>query len=531
MQPYTSSIELNSKKPQKKLVKELLEYRIEGVIGEGNFGKVKYGTHIITSQPVAIKYIDKKRLTRQGDIDRIKNEMKIITTSNHPNILKAYEIFEDESYYYIVMERPLKGDLFNYICEKGRLTLDEATFIYYQLVNAVSYLQKMKIAHRDLKPENILLTEDSIVKIGDFGLSKYYKNKNVRMSTICGSPCYSAPEMLRGNKYKPYPIDVWGIGIILYCMLCGALPFEDNKEDDLIRKVVQCDYNCPYYINQNVRALFKRIFCSNPNERITMEEIKMNCIYNMGKANFMKYYKIFNENGELLPQVQRFIKEKAIKYLEQDCSMEININNIEQNTAYKIYFHTFMHKTNWDLYHIPQNNTDEVEQIKKEETDINNNNINNKNNPLGLINIIKEDENNISPSKNENEDNNEDNQDILYIPPHQDLCKAITKSFDINNEIKLNLSQKDIEAMTKLGIMTHSFDANWIPQIIYQDNNNGLNEDIDININENENYVEYRNDAKIKPAKINMKKNSSLGSMGTTVAGTQKYFYMDNSEN
>ena len=85
--------------------------------------------------------------------------------------------------------------------------------------------------------------------------------------------------------------------------------------------------------------------------------------------------------------------------------------------------------------------------------------------------------------------------------------------------------------MTKLGIMTHSFDANWIPQIIYQDNNNGLNEDIDININENENYVEYRNDAKIKPAKINMKKNSSLGSMGTTVAGTQKYFYMDNSEN
>ena len=374
----------------------------------------------------------------------------------------------------------------------------------------------MKIAHRDLKPENILLTEDFIVKIGDFGLSKYYKNKNVKMSTICGSPCYSAPEMLRGNKYKPYPIDVWGIGIILYCMLCGALPFEDNKEDDLVRKVIQCDYNCPYYVNQNVRALFKRIFCSNPNERITMEEIKMNCIFNMGKANFMKYYKIFNENGELLPQVQRFIKEKAIKYLETECSMEIN-NNIEQNTAYKIFFNTFMQKTKWDIYHIPKNNNDEVEQIKKEE-----------NNPIGLINIIKEDENNVSPLKEEIEDNN---QDILYIPPHENLCKAITKSFDINNEIKLNLNQKDIEAMTKLGIMTHSFDANWIPQIIYQDNINGLNEDIDININENENYVEYRNDAKIKPAKINMKKNSSLGSMGTTVAGTQKYFYMDNSEN
>ena len=481
MQSFPNLIEKSSKRVSKKLVKELLEYRIEGTIGEGNFGKVKYGTHILTSQPVAIKFINKNRLIRQGDMDRIKNEMKIISTSNHPNILKAYEIFEDESNYYIVMERPERGDLFNYICSKGRLTLDEASFIYYQLVNAVSYLQKMKIAHRDLKPENILLTEDFIVKIGDFGLSKYYKNKNVKMSTICGSPCYSAPEMLRGNKYKPYPIDVWGIGIILYCMLCGALPFEDNKEDDLVRKVIQCDYNCPYYVNQNVRALFKRIFCSNPNERITMEEIKMNCIYNMGKANFMKYYKIFNENGELLPQVQRFIKEKAIKYLETECSMEIN-NNIEQNTAYKIFFNTFMQKTKWDIYHIPKNNNDEVEQIKK------------------------------------GEDKDKKNQDILYIPPHQNLCNAITKSFDKNNELKINLSKKDIEAMTKIGIITHSFDSNWIPQINYQENIS--NEDMNINVNENNK----------KPSKAGMKKTSSLGSMATTFAGSQKVFNMDNSE-
>ena len=331
MQPYQNLIESNQKRVSKKLVKELLEYRIEGLIGEGNYGKVKYGTHILTGQPVAIKFINKNRLIRPGDMDRIKNEMKIIYSSNHPNILKAYEIFEDESYYYIVMERPERGDLFNYICSKGRLSLDEATFIYYQLVNAVSYLQKMKIAHRDLKPENILLTEDFIVKIGDFGLSKYYQNKNIKMSTICGSPCYSAPEMLRGNKYKPYPIDVWGIGIILYCMICGALPFEDIKEDDLIRKVIQCDYNCPYYVNQNVRTLFKRIFCQNPNERITMEEIKLNCIYNMGKANFMKYYKIFNENGELLPQVQRFIKEKTIKSLQKKIEEQRSlINNLKQ---------------------------------------------------------------------------------------------------------------------------------------------------------------------------------------------------------
>ena len=509
MQSFPNLVEINPKKGSKKLVKELLEYRIEGTIGEGNFGKVKFGTHILTSQPVAIKFINKNRLIRQGDMERIKNEMKIISTSNHPNILKAYEIFEDDSNYYIVMERPERGDLFNYICSKGRLTLDEASFIYYQLVNAVSYLQKMKISHRDLKPENILLTDDFIVKIGDFGLSKYYKNKNVRMSTICGSPCYSAPEMLRGNKYKPYPIDVWGIGIILYCMVCGALPFEDRKEDDLIRKVIQCDYNCPYFINPNVRALFKRVFCSNPNERITMEEIKMNCIYNMGKANFMKYYKIFDENGELLPQVQRFIKEKAIKYLETECSMEINKSNIEQNTAYKIFFHTFMHKTKWDTYHIPKNNMDNVEQIKKEE--------NKEKNINNLVNLMNDDENKSSFVKKDNEKN----QDILYIPPHKNLCSVITKSFDINNEIKLNLSKKDIDAMTKMGIITHSFDSNWIPQINYQENIS--NEDLN-------NYTEFKNDINKKPSKSGMKKNSSLGSMGTTVAGTQKNFIMNNNE-
>ena len=512
MNSIPNLIELNSKKLSKKLVKELLEYRIEGVIGEGNFGKVKYGTHILTSQPVAIKVINKNRLIRPGDMDRIKNEMKIISTSNHPNILKAYEIFEDETYYYIVMEKPERGDLFNYICSKGRLTLDEASLIYYQLVNAVSYLQKMKIAHRDLKPENILLTEDLIVKIGDFGLSKYYKNKNIKMSTICGSPCYSAPEMLRGNKYRPYPIDVWGIGIILYCMVCGALPFEDVKEDDLIRKVIQCDYNCPYFVNQNVRALFKRIFCPNPNERITMDEIKMNCIYNMGKANFKKYYKIFNEEGELLPQVQRFIKEKAIKYLETECSMEIDNNNIEENTAYKIFFHTCMHKTKWEMYHIPKNNMDKVEQIQKEEAEEKK-----KQNLVNLINIIKDDEKVFSKLKEENQKN----QDLLYIPPHQNLCSVITKSFEINNNIKLNLTQKDIEAITKIGILTHSFDSNWIPQINYQENIS--NEDLN-------NYTEFKNDINKKPSKSGMKKNSSLGSMGTTVAGTQKNFIMNNNE-
>ena len=492
------------KESSSKISKPLLEYHIEGTIGEGNFGKVKYATHIITNQPVAIKIINKNRLIRGGDTERIKNEMKISSCLNHPNILKSFEIFEDDLYYYIVMERPEKGDLFNYICSKGRLSLDEATFIYYQIVNAISYLESKKIAHRDLKPENILLTEDLIVKVGDFGLSKLYKSNNSKLSTICGSPCYSAPEMLRGNKYKPGPIDVWGIGVILFCMICGALPFEDEKEDVLIRKVIQCDYNCPYYINSNVRNLFKRILCSNPNDRMTMEELKMNCVYNMGKANFMKYFKIYGENGDLLPQVKRFIKEKTINFLETECSMEIN-DGIENITGYKIFFHTFMHKTKWELYHIPKNDEQNVEKIEKNYENVTLRN--NKN-----INTIEKSENNNNEEKNEN---------ILFIPPHESISNAIEKSFK-NNEFKINLNKNDIDAMRKLGILSHSFDANWTPKLKVPENGYNYNNEY-INCNDNENYVEYNNNnLGNNNYKIELPKGEIQGSDGTTQFASQK---------
>ena len=118
---------------------KMSDYKIEEIIGEGTYGKVKLATHLATNEKVAIKIIDKSKLINEGDNDRILNEMKILIKLDHPNILKAFEVFEEEKYYYIVMERPAKGDLFNYICTKGRLSMDEASFIYYQIVNAIQY--------------------------------------------------------------------------------------------------------------------------------------------------------------------------------------------------------------------------------------------------------------------------------------------------------------------------------------------------------------------------------------------------------
>ena len=241
MNSYISKVKENSKIPTK-----LDNYKIEETIGEGTFGKVKLATHIKLNEKVAIKFINKNRLNNKGDNERIKNELKIITKLDHPNILKAFEVFEDDDNYYLVMERPVIGDLFNYICSKGRLSIEEASFIFYQIVNGVQYLHKNKIAHRDIKPENIMLTKDMIVKIGDFGLSKYFKSSDVRCKTNCGSPCYSAQEVLRGNKYKPQPIDVWRIGIIL--------------EYILIRKLIKGKYTCPLFVNNIFKSFFKKYY-------------------------------------------------------------------------------------------------------------------------------------------------------------------------------------------------------------------------------------------------------------------------------
>ena len=440
-------------KEQPKTASKLENYRIEEIIGQGTYGKVKLATHIQTNEKVAIKFIDKHKLTHDGDNERILNEIKIMTSLNHPNILKAFEVFEDEKNYYIVMERPSKGDLFNYICSKGRLSMDEASFIYYQIVNAIQYLHEHKIVHRDMKPENIMLTKDMIVKIGDFGLSKYFKSTKVKMQTNCGSPCYSAPEVLRENKYNPTPVDIWGIGIILYCMVCGELPFEDEKEDILIRKVTLCNYTCPIFVNQIFKSLFRRILCPNPNDRLTIDKIKMNCVYNMGRANFYKYFKIYGEDGDLIPQVKKFIKIKALKSLEVAYAMEISKES-ENMTGYKIFFMKFMHDIPWSHYYIPKSKNEEAKKCSEEQLmKYRKNKKKFRNNSFDKKNCKKN-----YNETNEKKDDNDNDNDILYLPEHESINDAIFHEEKRYEKIKI--PKRNIEGIRKLGVFSHSFDEN-----------------------------------------------------------------------
>ena len=292
-------------------------YIIEGTVGCGTFGKVKLGIHLPDKERVAIKIIDKKKMTEKDDHIRLEREFKILEKFNHPNLITVTEIFESENHYYTVMELCEEGELFNYIVKKNFLSENESSFFYYQLINGLEYIHSLGIVHRDLKPENLLLTKEHILKIIDFGLSNFFKeNQNELLYTPCGSPCYSSPEMVSGKNYNGILIDIWSSGVILFAMLCGYLPFEDKNNEILFKKIVNCKVDYPDYLSFMSVDLLKKILVPDPNKRITIPEIKKHPFYLKGK-------KIFDQEFTI-----EIIKQKNQK--NENCE-ESNINNQEIN--------------------------------------------------------------------------------------------------------------------------------------------------------------------------------------------------------
>ena len=183
----------------------LTNYEFIQTIGEGTFGKVKLALHNLTQEKVAIKILEKNKIKNQKDLERIEKEIKYLKMLNHPNIVKIYEIIEDENNFYISMEYVPGGELFNYIVKNKRLTDSESSFFYSQIIHIIQEIHKHKICHRDLKPENLLLSQNKTIKLIDFGLSNEYQDF---LDTPCGSPCYASPEVIKGKKYSGLEIDL-----------------------------------------------------------------------------------------------------------------------------------------------------------------------------------------------------------------------------------------------------------------------------------------------------------------------------------
>ena len=305
------------------------DYIIKETIGKGTFSKVKLGINKITGEKVAIKILDKSKIVEKEDLERIVREMSILSKMDHKNVIKVFQIYEDSNNFLIIMEYCEGGELFNYIVKKGRLSEEEASFFFYQIVNGVEYIFSKGVAHRDLKPENLLLTHNNIIKIIDFGLSNYFDGEN-DLITPCGSPCYASPEMVSGKNYNGFNIDIWATGIILFAMVCGYLPFENPDNDKLFELILKAELDFPEHLSEICKDLIKKILVTDPNKRINIEQIKKHKFYLMGKENYDKLLNKAKKNNKI-----KFKKHNSDNYLTNINIKDTNNNNNDINDFIK----------------------------------------------------------------------------------------------------------------------------------------------------------------------------------------------------
>lgn len=238
---------------------------------------------------MAIKIIDKTQLN-PSSLQKLFREVRIMKTLDHPNIVKLFQVIETEKTLYLVMEYASGGEVFDYLVLHGRMKEKEARAKFRQIVSAVQYCHQKKIIHRDLKAENLLLDSEMNIKIADFGFSNEFIPGN-KLDTFCGSPPYAAPELFQGKKYDGPEVDVWSLGVILYTLVSGSLPFDGSTLRELRERVLRGKYRIPFYMSTDCENLLKKFLVLNPARRASLETIMKDKWMNMG----------FEDEGELLP--------------------------------------------------------------------------------------------------------------------------------------------------------------------------------------------------------------------------------------
>ncbi|KAI9319639.1 kinase-like domain-containing protein [Dichotomocladium elegans] len=272
-------------------------YLLLKTLGEGEFGKVKFAVHIKTGQEVAIKLIKKDNLDSSTSMSKVEREISVLRRVRHPYIVKLYDVIETERYIGIILECASGGELFEYILAHRYLKEKDASRIFAQLISGVNYLHQKNIVHRDLKLENLLLGNDRCVVITDFGFANQFSSsKDDLMSTSCGSPCYAAPELvISEGLYVGSAADIWSCGVILYAMLCGYLPFDDdpaNPDGDninlLYKYILNTELAFPDILSNEARDLLQKMLVPDPTKRCTIQTIMEHPWLNEHRALFEK---------------------------------------------------------------------------------------------------------------------------------------------------------------------------------------------------------------------------------------------------
>uniref|UniRef100_A0AAQ5ZY70 non-specific serine/threonine protein kinase n=1 Tax=Amphiprion ocellaris TaxID=80972 RepID=A0AAQ5ZY70_AMPOC len=245
-------------------------YEIERTIGKGNFAVVKLATHIITKAKVAIKIVDKTQLDDEN-LKKIFREVQIMKLLKHPHIIRLYQVMETERMIYLVTEYASGGEIFDHLVAHGRMAEKDARKKFKQIVAAVHFCHCRNIVHRDLKAENLLLDHNLNIKIaeGFYCLGQLLK-------TWCGSPPYAAPELFEGKEYDGPKVDIWSLGVVLYVLVCGALPFDGSTLQNLRARVLSGKFRIPFFMSTDCEYLIRHMLVLEPSRRLTMEQICKN---------------------------------------------------------------------------------------------------------------------------------------------------------------------------------------------------------------------------------------------------------------
>uniref|UniRef100_A0A8C5FF04 Si:dkey-16p21.7 n=1 Tax=Gadus morhua TaxID=8049 RepID=A0A8C5FF04_GADMO len=233
-------------------------YRLEKTLGKGQTGLVKLGVHCITGQKVAIKIVNREKLS-ESVLMKVEREIAILKLIEHPHVLKLHDVYENNKYLYLVLEHVSGGELFDYLVKKGRLTPKEARKFFRQIISALDFCHSHSICHRDLKPENLLLDEKNNMRIADFGMASLQVGDSL-LETSCGA-------------------DVWSCGVILFALLVGALPFDHDNLRQLLEKVKSGVFHMPHFIPPECQALLRGMIEVNPDKRLTLEAIQKHSWY------------------------------------------------------------------------------------------------------------------------------------------------------------------------------------------------------------------------------------------------------------
>lgn len=246
-------------------------YRIRGELGTGNFSQVKLGIHALTKEKVAIKILDKTKLDQKTQ-RLLSREISSMERLHHPNVIRLYEVVETLAKLHIVMEYANGGELFTKISNEGRLPEAEVKILFAQIVAAVNHMHEYHVIHRDLKAENVFFAGSKLVKVGDFGFSTF-SHADQTLNTFCGSPPYAAPELFKDESYYGVFVDIWALGIMLYFMITGIMPFRAETVAKLKKCILDGTYTIPSYVSDSCQFLIRSILKPVPTDRFTIPEM------------------------------------------------------------------------------------------------------------------------------------------------------------------------------------------------------------------------------------------------------------------